>query len=156
MAVNLDDHPMSHHVIEASARSSAPRDAVWALVRDIHTWQDWGTWSSTTIRTPAPGDDPQAVGVVRELRQSPVTSIERVTELVPGERLSYELLEGPPFENYRATVQLADAASGGTEITWRAEFDITAKVRGNISRKLLERCYPQIVDKLARGAERGA
>ena len=43
---------MSHHVIEASAHSNASRDAVWALVRDITTWQDWGTWSSTTVETP--------------------------------------------------------------------------------------------------------
>jgi ribosome-associated toxin RatA of RatAB toxin-antitoxin module len=147
---------MSHHVIEASAHSNATREAVWALVRDIETWQDWGTWSSTTVHQPAPGDDPQGVGVVRRLRQAPVTNLERVTELVPNERLSYELVEGLPFENYHATVQLADGAAGGTDITWRAEFDVTAKVRGNISRKLLERFYPQIVEKLARGAERGA
>ena len=147
---------MSHHVIEASARSGAPRDAVWALVRDIETWQDWGTWSSTTVHTPAPGDDPQGVGAVRRLRQAPVTNLERVTELVPGERLRYELVEGLPFENYRASIDLADAPAGGTDITWRAEFDVTAKLRGNVSRKLLERFYPQIVEKLARGAERGA
>jgi ribosome-associated toxin RatA of RatAB toxin-antitoxin module len=147
---------MSHHVIEASAHSNASREAVWALVRDIETWQDWGTWSSTTVHQPAPGEDPQGVGVVRRLRQAPVTNLERVTELVPNERLSYELVEGLPFENYHATVQLADGAAGGTDITWRAEFDVTAKVRGNISRKLLERFYPQIVEKLARGAERGA
>jgi hypothetical protein len=147
---------MSHHVIEASAHSSAPRDAVWALVRDIETWQDWGTWSSTTIETPAPGDDPQGVGVVRRLRQAPVTSIERVIELVPGERLSYELVSGLPFENYHASVSLADAAGGGTDITWRAEFDVRAKVRGTISRKLLERFYPDIVQRLARGAEQEA
>jgi len=147
---------MSHHVIEASAHSSASREAVWALVRDIETWQDWGTWSSTTVHQPAPGDDPQDVGVVRRLRQAPVTNLERVTELVPNERLSYELVEGLPFENYRASVQLADGAGGGTDITWRAEFDVTAKLRGNVSRKLLERFYPQIVQKLARGAERGA
>jgi ribosome-associated toxin RatA of RatAB toxin-antitoxin module len=147
---------MSHHVIEASAHSNASREAVWALVRDIETWQDWGTWSSTTGHQPAPGDDPQGVGVVRRLRQAPVTNLERVTELVPNERLSYELVEGLPFENYHATVQLADGAAGGTDITWRAEFDVTAKVRANISRKLLERFYPQIVEKLARGAERGA
>jgi ribosome-associated toxin RatA of RatAB toxin-antitoxin module len=147
---------MSHHVIEASAHSNASREAVWALVRDIETWQDWGTWSSTTVHQPAPGDDPQGVGVVRRLRQAPVTNLERVTELVPTERLSYELVVGLPFENYHATVQLADGADGGTDITWRAEFDVTAKVRGNISRKLLERFYPQIVEKLARGAERGA
>jgi hypothetical protein len=96
------------------------------------------------------------VGVVRRLRQAPVTNLERVTELVPGERLSYELVEGLPFENYRASIDLADAPAGGTDITWRAEFDVTAKLRGNVSRKLLERFYPQIVQKLARGAERDA
>jgi Polyketide cyclase / dehydrase and lipid transport len=144
--------PMSHHVIEASAHSSASRDAVWALVRDIDTWQDWGTWSSTTIQTPAPGDDPQGVGAVRRLRQAPVTSVERVTEIVPGERLGYELVSGLPFENYRAAVTLSAAAGGGTDINWRAEFDAKG-VRAGISRRLLERFYPDIVQRLARGAE---
>jgi|SRR4051794_33352380 len=147
---------MSHHVIEASAHSAASRDAVWALVRDITTWQDWGTWSSTTVETPAPGDDPQGVGVLRRLRQAPVTNIERVTELVPNERLSYELVSGLPFENYNAHISLSDGADGGTDITWRAEFEVKAMVRGNISRKLLERFYPDIVQRLARGAEQGA
>ena len=85
-----------------------------------------------------------------------MTNLERVTEVVPGERLAYELVSGLPFENYRAKIQLSDAAGGGTDITWRAEFDVEAKIRGNISRKLLERFYPQIVEKLARGAERDA
>jgi hypothetical protein len=147
---------MSHHVIEASAHSAASRDAVWALVRDITTWQDWGTWSSTTIQTPAPGDDPQGVGVLRRLRQAPVTNIERVTELVPDERLSYELVSGLPFENYAAQISLSDGADGGTDITWRAEFDVKAMLRGSISRKLLERFYPDIVQRLARGAEQEA
>jgi len=144
---------MSHHVIEASAHSSASRDAVWALVRDIDTWQDWGSWSSTTIQTPAPGDDPQGVGAMRRLRQAPITNLERVTEIVPGERLGYELVSGLPFENYHAAVTLSDAAGGGTDITWRAEFDIKAKLRGGIWRRLLERFYPGIVQRLARGAE---
>jgi hypothetical protein len=144
---------MSHHVIEASAHSNAPRDRVWALISDITTWQDWGTWSSTTVETPAPGDDPQGVGVVRRLRQAPVTNLERVTELVPRERLSYELVSGLPFENYHAQITLTDGAAGGTDINWRAEFDVTAKVRGTVSRKLLERFYPDIVQRLARGAE---
>jgi hypothetical protein len=147
---------MSHHVIEASAHSDASRDAVWALVRDITTWQDWGTWSSTTVETPAAGDDPQGVGVVRRLRQAPVTNLERVTELVPAERLSYELVSGLPFENYRAQITLTDGAGGGTDISWRAEFDVKAKVRGTVSRKLLERFYPDIVQRLARGAEQAS
>jgi Polyketide cyclase / dehydrase and lipid transport len=147
---------MSHHVIEASAHSNASRDAVWALVADITTWQDWGTWSSTTIETPAPGDDPQGVGVLRRLRQAPITNVERVTELIPGERLSYELVSGLPFENYGAQITLTDGADGGTDITWRAEFDVKAMLRGNISRKLLERFYPDIVQRLARGAEQAS
>ena len=147
---------MSHHVIEASAHANASRDAVWALVCDIDTWQDWGTWSSTTVQTPAPGDDPQGVGVVRRLRQAPITNLERVVEIVPGQRLAYELVKGLPFENYRAAVNLTDGADGGTDITWRAEFDVEAKVRGTISRKLLERFYPDIVQRLARGAEQSA
>ncbi|TML04700.1 MAG: hypothetical protein E6G41_11455, partial [Actinobacteria bacterium] len=109
------DPAMSHHVIEASARSNASRDAVWALVRDINTWQDWGTWSSITVQTPAPGDDPQGVGVVRRLRQAPITNVERVTEIVPRERLGYELVSGLPFENYHAVVTLSDGAGGGTD-----------------------------------------
>jgi hypothetical protein len=147
---------MSHHVIEATAHSNASRDAVWALIADITTWQDWGTWSSTTIETPAAADDPQGVGVVRRLRQAPVTNLERVTEIVPGERLAYELVSGLPFENYRAQIVLADGTTGGTDISWRAEFDVRAKVRGTISRKLLERFYPDIVQRLARGAEQAS
>ena len=143
---------MSQYVIEASARSNASRDAVWALVRDINTWQDWGTWSSITVQTPAPGDDPQGVGVVRRLRQAPITNLERVTEIVPGERLGYELVSGLPFENYHAVVALSDGAGGGTDINWRAEFDATG-ARAGISRRLLQRFYPRIVQRLARGAE---
>jgi uncharacterized protein YndB with AHSA1/START domain len=146
---------MSHHVIEASAHSNASRDAVWALVRDIDTWQRWGTWSSTSLQTPAPGDDPQGVGAVRRLRQFPVTNVERVVEVVPGERLAYELVSGLPFENYRGEVALADGAGGGTDITWRSEFDVT-KLSGGLWRRGLERFFPQIVEKLARGAEQGA
>src|SRR6476659_9639680 len=120
---------MSHHVIQASAHSSASRDAVWALVRDIDTWQDWGTWSSTTIQEPATGEDPQGVGAVRRLRQAPITNLERVIEIVPNERLGYELVSGLPFENYRAAVNLSDAADGGTDINRRVEFGRKAKVR---------------------------
>jgi Polyketide cyclase / dehydrase and lipid transport len=141
-------HGMSHHVIEASAHSTASRDAVWALVADIGTYQQWGTWSSTTLESPGDGD-PQGVGAIRRLRQFPVTSRERVTEIVPAERLGYELVSGLPFDNYRAHVTLADAAGGGTDITWRAEFDVSARVRGGFWRRALERFYPDLVQRLA-------
>jgi hypothetical protein len=142
---------MSHHVIEASAHSAAPRDVVWALVADVGTYQDWGTWSATSLESPGPGD-PQGVGAVRRLRQFPVTSRERVTEVVPRERLVYELLSGLPLEGYTGQVTLADAAGGGTDITWRSEFDVTSKVRGGFVRKGLEKFLPEVVQRLADAA----
>ena len=106
--------PMSHHVIEASAHSNASRDAVWALIRDIETWQDWGTWSSTTIETPAPGDDPQGVGVIRRLRQAPVTNIERVTELVPNERLASSTIENFTIVDPNVEVEVGGGIDAAT------------------------------------------
>ena len=140
---------MGHHVLEARATSRASRDAVWRLVADITTWQDWGGWSSTTREregTPAP----DGVGAVRRLRRFPTTSVEEVTAFEPPARLEYKLLKGLPLRNYVGTVTLADAPDGGTEITWRSEFD-TTWVPGIKSG--LERFLPATVEQLARGAE---
>jgi hypothetical protein len=85
-------------------------------------------------------------------RQFAVTSRERVTEVVPSERLVYELLSGLPLEGYTGEVTLADAPGGGTDITWRSEFDVTAKVRGGFVRKGLEKFLPDVVQRLADAA----
>jgi hypothetical protein len=35
--------------IEAVATTSAPREAVWALLEDAPTWAEWGMWSSVEV-----------------------------------------------------------------------------------------------------------
>ena len=141
---------MAHKVIEASATSQASREAVWRLVADITTWQDWGGWSSTT-REREGDPPPDGVGALRKLKRFPVTNVEEVTIFEPSTRLGYRLVKGLPLRNYNAEVKLADAPEGGTRITWRAEFD-TTWVPG-ISRGL-ERFFPTVVDALARAAEK--
>jgi carbon monoxide dehydrogenase subunit G len=44
-----------------------------------------------------------------------------VTELIPDQKLSYELLSGMPLRDYRADVRLTPAGEG-TLITWASSF----------------------------------
>lgn len=142
---------MGHHVIEAKATSKASREEVWRLVADITTWSDWGGWSQTTRERD--GDPaPDGVGAVRKLKRFPTTTVEEVTAFAPNSRLQYKLLKGLPLRDYVGQVTLADAPGGGTEITWRSEFD-TTWVPGIKSG--LERFLPTTVEALARGAESG-
>ena len=50
-------------------------------------------------------------------------SREETVELVPDRGLSYALLSGFPFVDYRADVDLSPGTDGGTSIDWRASFD---------------------------------
>ena len=142
---------MGHHVIEAKATSKASREQVWRLIADITTWSDWGGWSSAT-REREGDPPPDGVGAVRKLKRFPTTTVEEVTAFEPNARLGYKLLKGLPLRDYAAEITLGDAPAGGTEITWRAEFD-TTWVPG--IKTGLERFFPTTVEQLARGAETG-
>jgi hypothetical protein len=61
------------------------------------------------------------VGAIRVFITKVSRAREEVVALTPGRRLSYILLSGLPFRNYRADVDLAPA-EGGTIIRWRASF----------------------------------
>jgi hypothetical protein len=105
--------------IEHTAHSAAPRSAVWARLADLDNWDQWGPWTKTTshdeVRT--------LVSERKRLSGKPYVMKERVTVMQPEERFEYDLLSGLPVRNYHATVALADAANGGTDITWSARFD---------------------------------
>jgi uncharacterized protein YndB with AHSA1/START domain len=105
--------------IEHTAHSAAPRSAVWARLADLDNWDQWGPWTKTTSH-----DDVRTlVSERKRLSGKPYVMKERVTAMQPEERLEYDLLSGLPVRNYHATVALADAANGGTDITWSARFD---------------------------------
>jgi uncharacterized protein YndB with AHSA1/START domain len=105
--------------IEAEATTSGSREAVWALLADAPRWADWGSWSKVYVE----GDGEQRVGAVRVLDRKPFHTRERITEWVPGERMAYELLEGPRVRGYRSTVTLEATPDGGTTIRWRSTYE---------------------------------
>ena len=53
----------------------------------------------------------------------PFTVRERVTEWQPGERMTYELLDGMNAHGYRATASLEDAPGGGTIVRWSSQWE---------------------------------
>jgi uncharacterized protein YndB with AHSA1/START domain len=105
--------------IEASATTSAPPAAVWALLADANKWQEWGAWSKVEIE----GGGAQGPGAVRALVRTPFHLRERVTTWEPDARMGYELLEGMRVRGYRAEVTLEPIAQGGTLVRWRSTYD---------------------------------
>jgi len=105
--------------IRAEATSSAPPADVWALLADATTWADWGSWSSVEVE----GGGPQVPGAVRVLVNGPFRVRERITEMAPGERMGYELLEGLRVRGYRSQITLEPGPAGGTVVFWRSTYE---------------------------------
>jgi uncharacterized protein YndB with AHSA1/START domain len=117
--------------------STAPADAVFALLADGGGWAAWAgplvprsRWYRTG--TPAPG----GVGAIRELGLRPVLSREEIVEYVPPRRLVYTIVSGIPVDGYRGVVELDPLPGGGTRITWRSSFVATHRGTGPLLRLL--------------------
>jgi hypothetical protein len=139
--------------IDVTARSAADAQTIYRLLADGRTWPTWSPIGSFRPGSPdTPGAEgapaPEAVGDIRLFRTGRTLSRERIVELVPGRRLSYELLAGLPLRGYRADVDLTPEA-GGTVIHWRSRF--TAKVPGTgwLYRWALGRFIQRCADGLA-------
>ena len=142
------------HSFEARGHSSAPREAVWALIADPRTWSEWGAWSEAEILregTPPPG----GLHTLKRLTLRPTRVVEEVTVFEPPSRLGYELRSGLPLRGYRASIELTDTRGDtGTEIRWRAQFEPKIPGTGGFYRRFLGRFTQQTAERLARAAER--
>lgn len=130
--------------IEAVATTSGSPAAVWELLADASKWARWGPWSKVEVE----GGGPQGPGAVRILVRFPFRLRERITEWVPGERMTYELVEGMRVRGYRATVSLEELAGGSTQVRWRASYERAGPLTGLI----LGRAVPDACRRLARAA----
>jgi len=140
-------------VVEAHARSAAGREAVWAVVVDARGWSRWGGWESAELERE--GDPPPAgLGAVKALKRSRVVSREEVTVFDPPSRFGYRLLSGLPLRGYEAEITLTDAPGGGTDITWRSQFEPKVPLTGGLFRRALQKFIADTVQRLAREAER--
>lgn len=112
--------------ISVRGRTSAPADAVYALLRDGASWPKWSPLGSFELVREGEGE-PEGLGAVRLFRTRGVRSYEKVVALEPGRRFGYALDHGLPLRGYVAHVDLSPAG-GGTEIHWHSTF--TAKIPG--------------------------
>ena len=139
-------------VIEATAHSAAPIDAVFAVVADGRGWSDWVRFvpRSTLEREGEP--PPDGVGSIRRFGLWPIVSREEITASEPPRRLAYVARSGLPVRSYRAEVELAPAgATGGTVIRWRGELEPLPGTG-----RLMTALFGRILRSLATGAARHA
>ena len=144
---------MGRQVVDESAHSAAPPEAVWRLLSDAATWSNWGDWSSAELvreGTPPPG----GVHAVKRLKRFPTVTVEEVTVFEPPRRMVYEMRSGLPLRDYRGEVTLAPAGDGGTDVRWHTEFDAKVPGTGGFYRLVLSRFVADAVKRLAAAAER--
>jgi uncharacterized protein YndB with AHSA1/START domain len=134
--------------IECTAHSTAPRDRVWQLLADLPGWHEWGPWT----RTDFDGELRTMVSERKRITGKPYVLTERVTALVPGERLEYDLVSGLPVRNYHGVARLADTADGGTDIHWSATFDPPWPVFTGLWRGSMLKVITQVSDAVAAAA----
>ena len=133
--------------VEAEGVAQAAPEAVWELVANADSYQEWGPWNSSGYQ----GQAADGAGVIRWMRYGRTTTVERVLESEPPRRLVYTVVRGIPVRNYRAEVTLRPEGAG-THIRWSAGWDRT--LPGRIVHRKLRTLYPGIVGCLIAAAER--
>ncbi|MFI8163355.1 SRPBCC family protein [Streptomyces microflavus] len=114
---------MSSLAVTASSHSSASAAIVYAALLDAESWPLWSAYADVEWDVPAGVDRPARVDDLRAIRSriGRVCCRERVVEMVPGRRFSYEQTAGL-FTSHRGSVDLTRAPHGGTDITWSATY----------------------------------
>jgi uncharacterized protein YndB with AHSA1/START domain len=131
--------------IDVSEHAQAPPEAVFRLLADGASWPLWSPIESFHLERP--GDHaPEGVGAIRVFRKGRTTGRDQIVEFVPGRRLSYVNLAGPPVRDYRAEVDLEETPDG-TLIRWQASFFPRIPGTG----RLLQRGLGRFLEECARG-----
>ena len=135
--------------IDITTVSSAPRQAVWALLADATSWPRWSAFDEAEVEGPA------GVGQRRWLRRAGATRCDEVIAFEPHRRLAYTLHSGLPVREHHAEVTLMPGAGGGTAIRWRAVCRPAVPGTGWMVRRHLQPAIAEIAEDLARAAQDG-
>ena len=103
----------------------APIETVWALYTDHKGWAKL-LGNIRVELSPEGSPDPNGVGCVRHIFALGMEMVaEEVTVFEPPTRMKYRVLRGGgPIRNHDGEV-LFVAVPGGTQVTWRVEFEPT-------------------------------
>ncbi|MBI4941074.1 MAG: SRPBCC family protein [Actinobacteria bacterium] len=141
--------------VHVRGATSAPPDAVHALLVDVSTWSVWGPWVSAVLESTDPSGGGGA-GAVRRLESRAfgrtVVSREEVLEVLPGRGITYGLLSGLPLRDYRGVVTVEPDGRGGSTITWSSTFEPRVRGTGWFYRAVLQKFVTDLVPALGRAA----
>lgn len=141
--------------VSATARSSAPVEAVWSLLSQATTWKDWSAFTVAELeREGVPA--PDGVGAIRRFGFPGYTSREEVLEFDPPHHLAYTVHAGLPLRDYRADVRLTPAPGGGTDISWVSSFVPPWRGSGGFWALFLGMVLRDVSRRLGKGAARQA
>jgi hypothetical protein len=146
---------VARNVVEATVRAAAPRQAVWDVLADARSWQEWGDWQKAELERE--GDPPpDGIGAIRRNVRRPLTIREQVELWEPPERFGYTLLSGIPVRDYHAVVTLTESGSDGasTNIHWESRFDARWRVLDRLMRSAIRATLNDVARKIAGEAER--
>jgi Polyketide cyclase / dehydrase and lipid transport len=124
---------------------------VFSLLKNSDTWPKWSMFKTAELEQPGQ-DEPYGVGSIRIFSTSVTRSQEQVTELIADRQLSYVLLSGLPFRNYRADVCLTSPGGEGTRISWSASFQCLYGT-GWFWRRFMNSVLSDMARRLAAAAE---
>jgi hypothetical protein len=145
------------NVVEATVRSAAPRDVVWAVLADGRSWHEWGAWQTTELERE--GDPPpDGVGAIRRNVRRPLTVREQVELWDPPSRFGYTLLSGLPLRDYHSVVTLSEAGADRdcTNIHWESRFDARIRALDAPMRAFVRATLNEVAGGVAGEAERRA
>ena len=140
--------------VEGIAISRAAPAAVFSLLKNSDTWPKWSMFKTAELEQPGQ-DEPYGVGSIRIFSTSVTRSRERVIELIADRQLSYVLLSGLPFRNYRADVCLTSPGGVGTRINWTASFQCLYGT-GWFWRRFMNSVLSDMARRLAAAAEKNS
>ena len=144
------------HTVRAVGTSTAPPEAVFALLADVSTWSVWGPWVAAGLESTDP-DGGGGAGAVRRLESRTmgrtIVSREEVLEVVPGRRIAYGLLSGLPLNGYRGVVEVEPDGTG-SRITWSSSFTPRTRGTGWFYRAVLQKFVADLVPALGAAAAR--
>lgn len=132
-------------------RSTARPEQVWAVLADHESMADWAPFKRSEVLST--GDD-DGVGLVRRLSGGPagMSVVERIVATEAPYRFEYRAKGAPGMSRYHSFVTIKPDASGGSTITWEAQYRTPLPGSTLITGTMLR----TLADGLARRAERAA